>query len=107
MRVRIWSKADMRKMVVIGLITLALATSSAPAFAAWGLPAPSWFHHSCASPGARFTNAAYCHARLARTTVGRTGHHHADATPADAKPKAQSQPNSWENQYNSYAGGNG
>ena len=97
----------MRKMVVIGLISLALAASPAPAFAAWGTPAPSWFHHSCASPGARFTNAAYCDARLARTAVRRTGHHHTGHHHADTKPKTQSQSNSYENQFSSFGGGDG
>ena len=97
----------MRKMVAIGLINLVLATSSAPAFAAWGVPAPSWFHHSCASPGARFTNSAYCHASLARNAVGRTGHHHTGRHHADTTPRAQSQSHSYENEFSSFGGGSG
>lgn len=103
----------MRKVVVISLINLALATSSAPTFAAWGPPGPIWFRHSCASPGARFTNARYCNARLARTAIGYTAHHRADTKSAERKPKAQpiaqpkvqNQNNSY--QYNSYLGGGG
>ncbi len=49
------------RAVIISIVTLAaLVGATSPAFARWGSPAPQWFAHSCASPGARFANAKYC-----------------------------------------------
>ena len=50
----------MQKLVMAGLIGLSLSAPATSAFAAWSSPTPSWFRHSCVSPGARFTNHAFC-----------------------------------------------
>lgn len=48
----------MKKFVMSGLIGLSLAASATSASAAWGSPAPLWFRHSNASPGAHFAHQA-------------------------------------------------
>lgn len=65
------------RAVIISIVTLAaLAGATSPAFARWGSPAPSWFAHSCASPGARVANAAYCSAKTKSiTTTGKAAAH--------------------------------
>jgi hypothetical protein len=57
------------------LITAALlAGATTTAFARWGTPAPTWFAHSCASPGARLHNANYCAAKSAAANKAKAQH---------------------------------